>query len=52
MSEQELRTLAETYVEEQLKQANANVSAEKRGELVEAAIRIVDPKRDKDPLSA
>ncbi len=45
MSEQELRSLAESYVEQQLKQARASVSPEKRHELVEAAIRIVDPKR-------
>lgn len=46
MSDQELRKLAENYVEAQLKVANASVSAEKRSELVEAAIRIVDPQRD------
>ena len=49
MSEQELRSLAESYVDQQLRQANANVTAEKRGELVEAAIRLVDPKRDDQP---
>jgi hypothetical protein len=46
MSEQELRSLAESYVERQLNQANAKVSREKRDELVEAAIRLVDPQRD------
>ena len=55
MSEQELRSLAESYVETQLKQANARVTPEKREELVEAAVRLVDPKRDpsdSDSLSA
>jgi hypothetical protein len=52
MSEQELRNLAESYVERQLKQANANVSPEKRRELVEAAIRMVDPKRNASDTDA
>lgn len=46
MSNHELRTLAETYVDKQLKLASATVTAERRGELVEGAIRIIDPKRD------
>ncbi len=46
MSERELRSLAESYVETQLKQANARVTPEQREALVEAAVRIVDPKRD------
>lgn len=45
MSEQELRSLAETYVDKQLKSANASVTPEKRRELIEGAVRIVSPER-------
>ena len=46
MSKQELRDLAESYIEQQLKQANANVTDQKRSELVEAAMQQLDPKSD------
>lgn len=48
MSEQELRALAETYVDTQLKLANASVTPEKRRELIEGAVRIVHPEVEDD----
>jgi hypothetical protein len=51
MSDQELRSLAEKYVEKQLKLANATVSDAKRGEMVEAAIDIINPKHESATLT-
>jgi len=48
MNHQELRVLAEQYIDTQLKLANAKVTSDKRKELVERAVSMVrrEPSRD------